>query len=166
VALLGALLFGFGFSGLLIALQGGTADLGAYLALIGFAYLLALVCLSLGFLISAFANRVATAIGAALFLWLALVFFGDLGLMGTAIVLKLQADTLLTLALLNPLQIYKIAAIWNIRESLEVLGPAGLYALRTFAGTFVWILVVILVGWITVPFLAASLVFKKKGAIG
>lgn len=165
VALSGALFLGFGFSGLLIALQGGTADLGAYLALIGFAYLLALVCLSLGFLISAAANRVATAVGAALFLWLVLVFFGDLGLMGTAIVLKLKADTLLALALLNPLQIYKIAAIWNIRDSLEVLGPAGLYALRTFADAFLWILIAILAGWITIPFLSASLIFKKKGAI-
>lgn len=102
IALMNALLLGFGLSGLLIAWQGGTADLGAYLGLIGFAFLLALVCLSLGFLISAAVNRVATAIGIALFLWLVLVFFGDLGLMGTAIVLKFKADTLLTFALKPP----------------------------------------------------------------
>ena len=164
VALLNALLLGFGLSGVLIAWQGGTADLGAYLGLIGFAYLLALVCLSLGFLISAVANRVATAIGAALFLWLVLVFFGDLGLMGTAIVMKFKADTLLTLALLNPLQVYKVAAIWNIRDSLEVLGPAGLYALRTFSEALLPVLVVVLVAWVVLPFAAAAWVFNRKGA--
>ena len=164
VALLNALLLGFGLSGVLLAWQGGTADLGAYLGLIGFAYLLALVCLSLGFLISAVANRVATAIGAALFLWLVLVFFGDLGLMGTALMMKFKADTLLTLALLHPLQVYQVAAIWNIRDSLEVLGPAGLYALRTFSEALLPVLVAVLAAWVVVPFAAAAWVFKRKGA--
>jgi Cu-processing system permease protein len=163
VALFNALVIGFGLSGLLIAWQGGTADLGAYLGLVAFAYLLALACLSLGLLISVLANRVATAIGAALFLWLVLVFFGDLGLMGTAIVLKLKVGSLLTLALLNPLQVFKIAAIWNIRDSLEALGPAGLYAVRTFSNSFPYIMGAILGGWILTPLAAAAWIFHKKG---
>ncbi len=165
LAMLGALVAGFGLSGLVIAWRGGTSDIGAYIGLVVFAFLLALACLSLGFLISVVADRVATAIGAALFLWLFLVFFGDLGLMGTAIVLKLKADTLLALALLNPLQIYKIAAIWNIRDSLEVLGPAGMYALRTFSDYFLALLVSMLLAWIAVPLVITSVLFKKRGAL-
>jgi Cu-processing system permease protein len=165
IALLNALLIGFGLSGLLIAWQGGTADLSAYLGLIGFAYLLALVCLSLGLLISALSSRVATAMGAALFLWLSLVFLGDLGLMGTAIVLKLKAGSLLTAAMINPLQIFKIAALWNIRNNLEVLGPAGLYATRTFAGNLPYILIAVLLAWILVPLFATGVIFKRRGAV-
>jgi Cu-processing system permease protein len=165
VALLNALLIGFGLSGLLIAWQGGKADLNAYLGLIGFAYLLALVCLSLGLLISTVASRVATAVGAALFLWLGLVFMGDLGLMGTAIVLKLKASSLLTAAMINPLQIFKIAALWNIRDNLEVLGPAGLYATRTFSTNLPYILFATLLAWITIPLLATMAIFKKRGAL-
>ncbi len=165
IALLNALLIGFGLSGLLIAWEGGTADLSAYLGMIGFAYLLALVCLSLGLLISTIASRVATAVGAALFLWLSLVFLGDLGLMGTAIVLKLKAGALLTTALINPLQIFKIAALWNIRNNLEVLGPAGLYATRTFAENLPLVLFALLLAWIAVPLLATMLVFRRRGAL-
>jgi Cu-processing system permease protein len=69
------------------------------------------------------------------------------------------------LALLNPLQIFKIAAIWNIRDSLEVLGPAGLYALRTFSDSFLTMLISILAAWTVIPLLITSLILSKKGAL-
>ena len=39
-------------------------------------------------LISAAVKKAATAVGLALFLWLILVYFGDLGLMGTSVCMK------------------------------------------------------------------------------
>ena len=102
------------------------------LTLLLLACLLAVASLSIGFLISATVKRGATAVGMALFLWLLLVFFGDLGLMGTALVLELSVNQLFSLALMNPLQLFKIAAILDLRNNLEVLGPAGIYAFRTY----------------------------------
>ena len=114
-------------------------DFLVYGTLLALSVLLAVASLSVGFLISAAVRRAATAVGLALFLWLILVYFGDLGLMGTAAVVGLNVQQLLALALVNPLQVFKIAAVLNLRDNLEILGPAGIYAFRTYGGAL-WLI--------------------------
>ena len=165
LAILVSLVIGFGLSGLLIAWQGGTTEAAQFLELVMLAFGLALASLSIGFLISATTRKSATAVGVALFFWLVFVFFGDLGLMGTAIVLRLDIDQLFTFALLNPLQIFKMAAILAIRSNLEVLGPAGTYALRTYGSQLMIFLLAILALWSIVPLAGTYLVFRRKGVL-
>jgi Cu-processing system permease protein len=166
VLALGATLgLGFGVSGLFIAWQGGATQAGAYLAMVVLAFLLALVSLSLGFLIAAVTRKGSTAVGLALFLWLLLVCVGDLGLMGTALVLRVGIGELLTLALLNPLQVFKMAAILALRSSLEILGPAGIYALRTYGARLMPLLLTLLLAWTIVPFVFTSLIFHYRRAL-
>lgn len=165
LALLATLTLGFGLSGLWIAWRGGVSQAQEYLALAVLAYLLALASLSLGFLISALVRKGATAIGLMLFAWLVLVFLGDLGLMGTALTLRLKAGDLLAFALLNPLQVFKMAAILIVRSSLEVLGPAGLYALRTYGARLMPLLLTILAAWIIVPMSLSYLIFRQRGTL-
>jgi Cu-processing system permease protein len=165
LAILVALVIGFGLSGVLIAWQGGTTQAGQYLVLVLLAFALALATLSIGFLISAATAKSATAVGIALFLWLVLVFFGDLGLMGTAIVLRVDIDQLFTMALLNPLQIFKMAAILSIRSNLEVLGPAGIYAVRTYGSQLMLFLLAILTVWVVLPLGGTYLVFRRRGVL-
>jgi Cu-processing system permease protein len=165
LALIATLTLGFGLTALLIAANGGGAEIGIYLSLLGLASLLAVASLSLGLLISALTARGATAVGLALFLWLMLVFFGDLGLMGTALVLQLDVDQLFLLALANPLQLFKIAAVYSLRHNLEVLGPAGIYALRTYGGGLLFLLVALLAAWAVLPYLATAFFFKRRGIL-
>jgi len=164
-AILAALILGFGLSGLLIAWQGGATQAADFLSLVLLAFVLALASLSLGFLISSAMSKSATAVGLALFLWLVLVFFGDLGLMGTAIVLRLGVGELFTIALLNPLQLFKMAAILAIRGNLEVLGPAGVYAFRTYGSQLMPLLLAILLGWTILPLGATYVIFRKRGVL-
>ncbi len=165
LALLIALGIGFGITGLVIAYNGSQADAGTYSNLVILAFLLAVVSLSLGFLISAAVQRSATAIGLALFLWLVLVFFGDLGLMGTALVMRVDINQLFFLSLLNPLQLFKIAAVLDLRQNLEALGPAGIYATRTFGDMLLPMLIGLLVVWIIVPYAGATIFFKRRGVL-
>ena len=123
----------------------------AYLRLVGQTALLSLTMLSVGFLVSAFSRRAGVAIGVGLFLWLAFVFLGDLGLMGTAIVLRLEPGTLLAITILNPLESYRIAAIFFLRGSLELLGPAGLVAERRFGDRTGLVLIGVLLLWLLAP---------------
>lgn len=89
LSLLASLALGFGVSGLLLALSGsGAAAPGAYITLVLLAFLLSLAMLSVGFLISALTRRASVAVGIGLFLWLAFVFLGDLGMMGTSMALR------------------------------------------------------------------------------
>ncbi len=166
LALVAALALGFGITAVLIAANGaGPADAGTYLALVGLTCLLAIASLSLGFLLSAAVQRGATAVGLALFLWLVLVFFGDLGLMGTALVMRLEIGELFALSLINPLQLFKLAAVYDLRQNLEILGPAGIYAVRTYGAGLLPLLIGLLAAWIVAPFLAAAALFRRRGSL-
>ncbi len=164
LALMAAITMGFGLTAVLIAFSGG-ADSSTYLTLLALACLLAVASLSVGYLISATVQRGTTAVGLALFVWLILVFFGDLGLMGSALVMRLDVGQLFWLALLNPLQLFKIAAILDLRSNLEVLGPAGVYAYRTFGTQLLPLLVGLLLAWSVLPFVTAIQIFKRKGVL-
>ncbi len=165
ISLLAALLIGFGISGYLIAIRGGTTEIANYLSLIGFTFLLALVSLGIGMLISSTLRKTESAIGISLFLWLLLVFFGDLGVIGTSLFFKLSTSQLFTLSMLNPLQVFKIGALSAIRGNLEILGPVGLYAVRSFGGQLVYLIVGTLLGWIVILFTSTYFIFKKRGTI-
>ena len=164
LALISALLVGFGISGALVVLRGGSSDAGDFLALVGLSVLLALASLSVGFMLSAGLRRGATAIGLAVFLWLSLAFFSDLGLMGTAITLDLGVREMLFMALANPLQVYKLSAILSIRNDLEVLGPAGIFAVRTYGDALMPILMALFAAWVVGPFAIGLLIFRRRGA--
>ncbi|MDG0866031.1 ABC transporter permease [Candidatus Lucifugimonas marina] len=163
-ALIAALLVGFGISGILVVLRGGSSNAGDFLALVGLTVLLALSSLSIGFLLSAGLRRGATAIGLSVFLWLTLAFFSDLGLMGTAVTLDIGVRELLFMALANPLQVYKLATILSIKNDLEVLGPAGVYAMRTYGDALLPILMALFVVWVIAPLGVGFLIFKRRGA--
>lgn len=161
-ALLATLTLGFGVAGVALALQGSVQDAGSYLFTVILAYLLALAMLSLGFLMSTIAQKTTAALGGALFLWLFLVFIGDLGIMGTALSTQMSIQTVFFVAVLNPLQMFKIASILTIQANLEVLGPAGLYATDQFGGLLLPLVLLGLLIWIVLPLFAAIAIFSRQ----
>lgn len=165
LALLASLALGFGASGLVISWRVGGAQVAGYLGLCALSLGLGLSSLGVGLVLSAFAGKASTAVGLSIFAWLALVLLGDLGLMGTAVVLRLDVGTLFGLALLNPLQVFKISAIAGSHGTLEVLGPAGVFAFRTFGAALLPMLVAVLVAWVVAPLAAGLGVFRWRGAL-
>ncbi len=163
LALCAALALGFGLAGLAVGAGGGAVGAEAYAGLLGFTLLLALAMLALGLLISSLSRQVGTATGVALFAWLALVFLGDLGLMGSAMTMRMDVGTLLALGLVNPLSSFKIAAVGAITGSLDVLGPAGVYATRHYGAALPAILAGLLVAWCLAPLAAAGWIFEERG---
>jgi Cu-processing system permease protein len=163
-ALLSTILLGFSASALVIARFAGAQEIGNYLHLVAFTMLLGLSFLSLGFLTSIFLRRQATAVGVALFLWFTFIFLSDLGLMGTAIVLRLSPDELFWLVLVNPAQSFKLAVIGALQKSLESFGSSGLYAADIFGPWLVFVLGGILCVWILVPLGAALVFFSRRCA--
>lgn len=158
LALVATILLGFGASAIVIARYAGAQEIGDYLRLVAFTVLLGLCYLSLGFLVSVFVRRQATAVGGALFLWFSFIFLSDLGLMGTAIVLKLSPNELFWLVLVNPAQSFKLAVIGALQKSLESFGAAGLYAADIFGPWLVVVLGGVLCIW-TLASLGIGLVF-------
>ena len=164
LALLATILAGFGASALVIARYTGTAQIGDYLRLVGFTMLLGMTYLSLGFLISVFTRRQAAAVGGALFAWFGFMFLSDLGLMGTAIVLRLSPSGLFWLVLANPAQSFKLAVIGALQKSLESFGAAGLYAEDVFGPWLTAVLTGILCVWTLTALFTALLFFRARCA--
>ena len=86
---------------------------------------LAWVSLALGFWITSFSKKTAAAVGLIFSVWLVLVLGGDLGLLGSSLAMKIRPEVLLATTLLNPMSLYRLAAIDLLGAHLEMLGPAG-----------------------------------------
>jgi Cu-processing system permease protein len=160
-ALAGALALAFGALGVVLALRSGLRDSAVYLEGFAATALLAETCLALGLLISVRARRVAPAMGAALLVWLVLVFAGDLGLLGTVMAARLRPGLLLGAAWLNPLSLYRLMAIDATAAGLDVLGPAGRCAQDVLGA---WLRPAAFLGlsaWLGLSLLAASRCWRK-----
>jgi Cu-processing system permease protein len=83
--------------------------------------------------------------------------------MGTAITLRLPVEQLLWLSLLNPLQVFKMAAILDINATLDLLGPAGIYAMQEYSRQLRGLFLALTAAWIVAPALAAYARFHLRG---
>lgn len=163
LALLAALTAGFGVTALALA-RGGSID-GLDIAwLYGLSCLLLLASFSIGTLISVVARRSAVALGAAVFVWVALLFLGDLGLMATVVATRLDLRIVVFVALVNPTEAFKVAVIDEVGTSLDALGPAGNYLVRNLGAGLRPLLVGLLAAWGILPALLAQFLFERSDA--
>ncbi len=161
-SLTAALAIGFGICGLSIAANGDAAGVGVYLTLVAMTFALGLAMLSVGMLISTLTRKAAQAIGMAIVVWLCLTLLSDLALMGSALAFKLRIQELFSLALVNPLQVFKMAVLHSMNAGLDVLGPAGIYANQTYGPWLSLLFVGSILAWIVVPLVLAALTFSRK----
>lgn len=152
---------GFGLAGIGVAVKGGGGNIWAYLFAAFMSGLLAAALLSVGFVVSVYSTKASKAIGIAVFLWLVFIILGDLGIMGTAAVMDLGIEQVFVLAVLNPAEVFKIASVLVLSPRFEILGPVGVYAVRTFGRDgIIFLLISIMVAWTVVPFIFAYLSFS------
>lgn len=162
-ALSGAAVVGFGLAGAVLSFRVGPERLDAYLALAGLSVLLALAVLGLGFLISAGAPSHSRALGLGVLVWLVLVVLGDLGMLGLAVSAQLGARGLFWLAMANPVDVFRIAAILTVVRSPDLTGPVGMYAASRFGETgTVALLVAVLAAWTVLPLVAGLGAFCRR----
>jgi Cu-processing system permease protein len=128
-AVWGAVLAGFGATGVVVGVQAGGGNLGAFLSLVGLLLLYGACTLALGTLLSVTLRSRARAIGAAFAAWLFFVYLSDLGTIGLAIARHLSPWQLFALALLNPVEQARVAGTLALTDRLEVLGPVGIFAM-------------------------------------
>lgn len=165
LALLACLCLGLGACAAVLAWKGEATRPASIIWLAGLAFLLALGMLSLGLLVSVLARKASVAIGTAIFLWLTLVFVTDLGLMAGAIALRLRIEELFALSLINPLQVFKMWSLHAADGSLDVLGPAGLYASEEYGSRLHLIFGACLAGWTLLPLALAAAIFSRRSPI-
>lgn len=164
-ALLACICLGLGASAAILAWQGAGTRPASILWLAGLTFGLALGMLSVGVLLSALARKASVAVGTAIFVWLTLVFVTDLGLMAGTVALKLRIEELFALSLVNPLQVFKMWSLHAADASLDVLGPAGLYATEEYGRSLHAIFGGAMAAWVLAPLTAAAVVFKRRSPV-
>lgn len=91
--------------------------------------------LGIGMLISALARSTDMAQGAAFLVWLTLLLFLDLILLGIMIQGRIAPEVAVTIALANPLQVFRTAALALFDPQLIVLGPSAYVILDLFGAS-------------------------------
>jgi ABC-2 type transport system permease protein len=127
VAMLGAILWGM--------VRGAAVPY----ALVGYyTALLMVLCwcfLGIGMLISTIARSADVAQGAAFIIWLFLILFLDLILLGIMIREQLPPETAVAISLANPLQVFRTASMLLFDAELVLLGPTAYVILDLFGRT-------------------------------
>ncbi|MBS4096559.1 MAG: ABC transporter permease subunit [Sulfuricella sp.] len=91
--------------------------------------------LGMGMLISSMARSTDVAQGAAFMLWLTMLLFLDLILLGVMIQGHIAPEAAVGVALANPLQVFRTAALMLFDPQLVVLGPSAFVIFDHFGAT-------------------------------
>lgn len=162
IAIGGAVVIGFSLSSLAIVSWSGGSGVEVFLKLLPLTLLLAWATLALGFVISSQSDKTVTALGIAVVMWILLVLLGNLGLMGTSVVVGMSPELLLGLTIVNPLEAFRVGAIMQIRGSLELLGPAGLVARDVMGNATTIVLVSVMTVWLFGGMAVAYTLARRK----
>jgi ABC-2 type transport system permease protein len=135
LAMLGAVLWGL--------FRGVEVPWGLFTYYTGLLMALAWCFLGLGMLLSTLARSADVAQASAFVLWLTLLLFLDLILLGVMIRNQLPPETAVAIALANPLQVFRTGAMMLLDQQLVMLGPSAYVILDAFgeAGYMVYALV-------------------------
>lgn len=122
--------------------------------------------LGIAFFISSIVKSSEMALGISFFVWIFLLAFIDIALISLMMQQRVNAELIIAIAMINPMEIFRVSAISLFDPELTVLGPVAFYILDMMSQkVFVFISVVypILLG-----ILFASLgfrIFSKKDLV-
>ncbi len=156
---------GFGIAGLLTAPRGVASQAAVLLWIALLAWLLAMAMLSVGMAISTFAHTSGSALGMAVFSWLVFVFLGDLGVMATWVATRLPVGLLFAAAVVNPVEAFRLASLTAFSGSLDMLGPAGTFAIDSLGAALTPALAASLGAWVVVPLAVAWWRFGERSDV-
>ncbi len=155
LAMLGAVLWGL--------YRGVGVPWGLFAYYTGLLMALAWCFLGLGMLLSTLTRSADVAQASAFVVWLSLLLFLDLILLGVMIRNQLPPETAVAIALANPLQVFRTGAMMLLDQQLVMLGPSAYVILDTFGevGYMVYALAYpILLG--TLSALGGYLIFRRS----
>lgn len=94
--------------------------------------------LGIAFFVSSFVKSSEVALGIAFFIWIALLAFIDIALISLMMQQRINEEVIIFIAMVNPMEIFRVAAISLFDPELTVMGPVAFYILDSMKqSTFV-----------------------------
>jgi ABC-2 type transport system permease protein len=104
----------------------------------GLLFSLSSAFLGIAFFISSFVKSSEVALGISFFIWIFLLAFIDIALISLMMQNRFEESMIIAVALINPMEIFRVAAISLFDPELTVMGPVAFHILDTFKqSTFV-----------------------------
>jgi len=99
----------------------------------GLLFALSSAFLGIAFFISSFVKSSEVALGVAFFVWIFLLAFIDIALISLMMQQRFNEELIIFMALANPMEIFRVAAISLFDPELTVMGPVAFYILDSMS---------------------------------
>ncbi len=120
-------------------IKGGNlpwAMISLYSALL---FAMCFVFLGIAFFVSTIVKSSDIAVGSSFMIWIILLAFIDIALIGLMLQGRASDGLIITIALLNPIEVFRIGAISLFDPELTVIGPVAYYLLDTLGAKLLMI---------------------------
>lgn len=148
------------------AIKGAAIPWDIFFLYTGLLFAMSATFLGIAFFISSFVKSSEVALGIAFFIWIFLLAFIDIALISLMMQQRVDEGIIIFISLINPMEIFRVAAISLFDPQLTVMGPVAYYILDSVSqSTFV----LLAIGY---PFVLGLLfaffgykIFKKKDLV-
>ncbi len=116
-------------------IKGGELPWKMLLVYSALLFALCAVFLGIAFFISTLVKSHDVAVGVSFVVWITLLAFIDIALIGLMLANRWNDDLIISIALLNPMEVFRVGAISLFDPELTVMGPVAYFLLDTFGHT-------------------------------
>jgi ABC-2 type transport system permease protein len=115
------------------AIKGASIPWDIFFLYTGLLFAMSAAFLGIAFFISSFVKSSEVALGIAFFVWIFLLAFIDIALISLMMQQRFSEELIITIALINPMEIFRVAAISLFDPELTVMGPVAFYILDSMS---------------------------------
>jgi ABC-2 type transport system permease protein len=103
----------------------------------GLLFSLCFTFLGIAFFLSSIVKSTDVALGSSFMIWIVLLAFIDIALIGLMLQNRISDSAIITVAMLNPIEVFRIGAISLFDPELTVIGPVAYYLLDSFGSKMI-----------------------------
>jgi len=109
--------------------KGAAVPWGIFFLYTGLLFAMSLAFLGIAFFVSSIVKSSEMALGISFFVWIFLLAFIDIALISLMMQERMSTGLIIGIALVNPMEIFRVAAISLFDPELTVMGPVAFYIL-------------------------------------
>jgi len=117
------------------SIKGAAIPWDIFFLYTGLLFAMSSAFLGIAFFISSFVKSSEVALGIAFFVWILLLSFIDIALISLMMTQRYDAQLIIFIAMINPMEIFRVAAISLFDPELTVMGPVAFYILDSMKQT-------------------------------
>jgi len=116
-------------------IKGASIPWNIFFLYTGLLFSMSSAFLGIAFFISSFVKSSEVALGIAFFVWIVLLSFIDIALISLMMSQRMSTELIIFIAMVNPMEIFRVAAISLFDPELTVMGPVAYYILDSMKQT-------------------------------